>query len=188
MWHHADIKVLPDKVHRHACLSPDKLALTEGRLRLTFGEIDTASNRIAHAVARERGASGSVVGFVGKNSASFFEILFGVGKAGCTLLPLNWRLAALEIAPIVDDALPALIFVDKEFVPLLEAVLKTAAHQCKLVVFDPTAADSGLAAWCGDAPAQQIDFADALPISPTGKILKRALRDAFWQGQWRTVG
>jgi acyl-CoA synthetase (AMP-forming)/AMP-acid ligase II len=35
---------------------------------------------------------------------------------------------------------------------------------------------------------KQIDFAEALPISPTGKILKRVLRDTLWQGQGRTVG
>jgi acyl-CoA synthetase (AMP-forming)/AMP-acid ligase II len=155
MWHHADVKVLPDIVRHRARLNPTKLALTEGSHQLTFGELDASTNRIAQAVMREGATPDSVVAFVGKNSVPFFEILFGASKAGCTVLPLNWRLAPLELAPIVDDALPALIFVDKEFVPLLEAVFKTAAHPCRLVVFDSAAAgDSGLAAWCAGAPAQ----------------------------------
>ena len=161
MWHHADIKVLPDIVRHRARLAPDKLALTEGGHRLTFGELDTSSSRIANAVARDGGMPGSVVAFVGKNSVPFFEILFGAGKAGCTVLPLNWRLVPLELAPIVDDALPALIFVDKEFMPLMEGVFKASSHRCKLVEFDSTAAgDSGLAAWCAGVSAQD-------PLTPT---------------------
>jgi acyl-CoA synthetase (AMP-forming)/AMP-acid ligase II len=33
-----------------------------------------------------------------------------------------------------------------------------------------------------------IAFAPSLPISPTGKILKRVLRDEAWKGQDRAIG
>ena len=35
---------------------------------------------------------------------------------------------------------------------------------------------------------KEITFAESLPISPTGKILKRVLRDALWQGHERAIG
>jgi acyl-CoA synthetase (AMP-forming)/AMP-acid ligase II len=35
---------------------------------------------------------------------------------------------------------------------------------------------------------EEVSFVEALPISPTGKILKRVLRDALWQREGRTVG
>jgi acyl-CoA synthetase (AMP-forming)/AMP-acid ligase II len=35
---------------------------------------------------------------------------------------------------------------------------------------------------------KEIRFADALPISPAGKILKRVLRQDLWQGNDRAVG
>lgn len=35
---------------------------------------------------------------------------------------------------------------------------------------------------------KQITFVESLPISPTGKILKRVLRDALWHGHERTIG
>jgi len=35
---------------------------------------------------------------------------------------------------------------------------------------------------------KEITFAESLPISPTGKILKRVLRDALWEGHERTIG
>ena len=33
-----------------------------------------------------------------------------------------------------------------------------------------------------------VEFVDALPRSAVGKVLKRQLRDRFWQGQARRVG
>ena len=101
-------------------------------------------------MAREGVQPGSVVAFIGKNSIAFFDILFGASKAGCTVLPLNWRLATARVDPIVDDALPALVFVDKEFVPLVDTVLRGDRQACKVVVFDSTA--PATAAWPPGAP------------------------------------
>ena len=160
MWLHADIKLLPDIVRHRARVNPDKTALIEGSRRLTFRELDAATNRIAHAIARDGARPDSVVAFVGKNSIPFFEIMFGAGKAGCTLLPLNWRLAAAELVAIVDDGAPALVFVDKEFLPLMDKVLEGAARPFKVVPFDSAAeGDSGLAVWCAGVPGSDPDLA-----------------------------
>ncbi len=32
-----------------------------------------------------------------------------------------------------------------------------------------------------------VDFLDAIPRNPTGKILKRVLREPYWKGQTRRV-
>ncbi len=53
------------------------------------------------------------IGFLGKNSARYFELLFGANKAGAALVPLNWRLAPAELGQIIADAQCPLLFVDQ---------------------------------------------------------------------------
>jgi acyl-CoA synthetase (AMP-forming)/AMP-acid ligase II len=168
MWLHADIKSLPDIVRHHARTTPDKTALIEGRNRMSFQELNCSSNRVAQAVTRHGAQPGSVVAFIGKNSIPFFEIMFGCSKAGCILLPLNWRLAAPELVPIVDDAQPTLVFVDKDYLPLMETVFQGTAQPFKIVVLDTaSSSDSGLALWCADAPNQD----PGLPEDPRSLAL-----------------
>jgi long-chain acyl-CoA synthetase len=35
---------------------------------------------------------------------------------------------------------------------------------------------------------KSVDIVDALPRNPSGKILKRVLREPYWKGQRRAVG
>ncbi len=153
MWLHADIKNLPDIIRHRARVDPDKAALVEGSRRLSFRELDLATNRVAHALARDGAGPDAVVAFVGKNSIPFFEIMFGAGKAGCTMLPLNWRLAAAELIGIVDDAAPALVVVEKDFQPLMDKVREGVAKPFKTVAFDTAApGESALVAWTAGVP------------------------------------
>jgi acyl-CoA synthetase (AMP-forming)/AMP-acid ligase II len=168
MWLHADIQSLPDIVRHYGRTTPDKTALIEGRHRISFRELDRSSNRLAQAVVRHGAKPGTVVAFLGKNSIPFFEIMFGCAKAGAVLLPLNWRLAAPELVPIVDDAQPMLVFVDKDYVGLMQTVLKGTAQPFQMVVLDTAGAgESGLAAWCGEVPNED----PGLPEDPRSLAL-----------------
>jgi long-chain acyl-CoA synthetase len=35
---------------------------------------------------------------------------------------------------------------------------------------------------------KSVDFADVLPRTPSGKLLKRALREPYWEGVGRRIG
>ena len=77
--------------------TPNKAALIDGGRVVTYTQLNSRSNRIANTLAASGMRPGSHVGFLGKNSAAFFEIWVGVNKAGCALTPLNWRSAAAEL-------------------------------------------------------------------------------------------
>src|SRR5690606_18245079 len=65
---------------------------------------------------------GAVVALVMKNSPAFLELTFAVSHLGAVLLPVNYRLAAAEIAYIADHAGAAMVLVDEELAPLTAKV------------------------------------------------------------------
>ena len=136
MWLHADIKTLGDIPRYYGKVSGEKVALIAGGESRTFKELDQISNRIAHALIGEGIPQRSHIGFLGKNSITYFETLFGANKAGCAILPLNWRLTAAELTLVIDDARTPLVFADRDFVPLLKDVQQQCQTKFRIVAFD----------------------------------------------------
>jgi len=163
MWLHQDIHSLADISRYHARHRGERDALAAGERRVTFDELDRASNRIANAIIATGIAPGSHVGFLGKNSIAYFEIAFGAWKADCTLAPLNWRLAPPELAQVIDDARPPLIFADSEFLELANAAAARCTWPFALVVIDADGPEStALQTWLGASG----DADPARPIVP----------------------
>jgi acyl-CoA synthetase (AMP-forming)/AMP-acid ligase II len=114
MWL-ADIVTIDDIPRYWAKRRPQATALIDRLGKTTWNELDRTSDRVANAIVAAGVRPPANVGFLGKNSSRYFELLFGVVKAGCAMAPLNWRLAVPEIVAIIDDAECPLIFVDREY-------------------------------------------------------------------------
>jgi fatty-acyl-CoA synthase len=110
--------MLIDPVATHAGARPRALAavdLESGR-RWDWAALDTAINRVANWLACEIGpASGARVATLSRNSVDMLILQFGCVRAGAIFVPYNWRLAAPEVAVLIDDADPTLLFRDPEF-------------------------------------------------------------------------
>ena len=76
------------------------------------------------------------IGYLGKNSDYYFELLFGANKAGAALLPLNWRLAVPEMVAIMQDADPIVLIADREYADIAATIAKASGEPCKVVVLD----------------------------------------------------
>lgn len=137
MWLYADIANVADIVRHYGAQTPDKKALVEGAFSITFRELDEASSRLASALRQRGVGEGSVVGFFGKNSIPFFEVLYGAAKAGATLLPLNWRLAAAELVEIVRDGEPLVIFHEQDLEPQIQAVARESGQRFEMIPLRP---------------------------------------------------
>jgi acyl-CoA synthetase (AMP-forming)/AMP-acid ligase II len=114
----AGLSGVPDMARVWSTRIPDKAALLDGGRVVTYAQLDSRSNRIANALIAADVRPGSHVGFLGKNSAMFFEIWVGANKAGCALAPLNWRSAPPEIVEVIHDANISLIFAGHDFMDL----------------------------------------------------------------------
>jgi acyl-CoA synthetase (AMP-forming)/AMP-acid ligase II len=87
----------------------------EGR-QTSFAEFDIKTNRVANALVALGVKPGERIAYLGKNSDIYFELLLGAIKAGIVMAPVNWRLAAPEVAFIVDDCRAPVLFVGPEFI------------------------------------------------------------------------
>jgi acyl-CoA synthetase (AMP-forming)/AMP-acid ligase II len=117
---------LGDVPRHHARMRGGQVALSfEGR-ETTFAALDANSNRAVAALLAEGLKKGDRVCYFGKNSDHYFELLFAVMKAGAVIAPIGWRLAADEVAYIIDDAQCVLLFVGPECVEVGEAAAARA--------------------------------------------------------------
>lgn len=101
---------------------PTKLAVSDGTTDLTYGELNRRVDHVTAGLARLGVVPGDRIVFLGRNGVEFFELLFGVARAGGVLVPLNWRLTAAEITGMVADAGARVVFAHAEFTHLLPTV------------------------------------------------------------------
>ena len=105
---------LSASVCHHARVSPDRLALVYGRERISYAALVERLQAAAGLLAARGIAKGDVVAVLMKNSAAFIELALAASHIGAVLLPINFRLAAEEVAYILEHAGAKLLFVDEE--------------------------------------------------------------------------
>ena len=150
MWLYSDIKTLADIPRHYARTQPEKLALIDGAGARSFGQLEETSNAIGAALIAERVPHRSHIGFIGKNSARYFEALFGAAKAGCAVTPLNWRLSEPELQLVIEDAGCPVILVDCEFAAIAKSLQSRCANAFRCIQFDSTSNEPGeFEAWIG---------------------------------------
>lgn len=133
---------LADKVRGLANSRGRETALEfEGR-ETSFAEFDVLTNRVANGLIALGVRRHERIAFLGKNSDVFFELLLGAMKANVVMTPVNWRLAAPEIAFIVADCKAPVLFVGPEFVAQIRGI-QSQLPELRVVM----ATEGGAAEW-----------------------------------------
>ena len=99
----------------YAAEDPESIATLFERRATTYRALLEAAEGLAARLAAMSHGPGARIGYLGKNSDSYFALLFAVARIGGVLVPLNWRLAEGELAFIVGDSDMACLFSDGEF-------------------------------------------------------------------------
>lgn len=123
--------VLADAVRIQAETRPDKIAFKFEGDEMTYAEFDRGASQVARGLIDLGVQPNERVGFLGKNSHLYFQMLMGVSKAGGVTCPVNWRLAGPEIVYILNDAKVRVLFVGPEFTDVVRAIrgdLETVQH------------------------------------------------------------
>ena len=136
MWLYSEVKSLGDIPRHYAARIPNRPALIDHSGPMSWATLDERSNRLANALLKAGVIPGARIAFLGRNTARYFELLFGVNKAGATLLPLNWRLAVPELAAIVQDADPVVLVADREHADIAATIAKASGEPCRTLILD----------------------------------------------------
>ena len=100
---------------------PRKTAVVCQDLRFTYAEFGDRVGRLAGALRAAGVKAGDRVAFLSLNCHRLLKAYFGVLEAGCILLPLNYRLAAPELTSILNDSGATVLFLEQEFVGLVDS-------------------------------------------------------------------
>jgi acyl-CoA synthetase (AMP-forming)/AMP-acid ligase II len=84
----------------------DRPAVRAGEVTLSYAELAAAAERCARRVLA---AGADSIIYCGTNDASFPVALFGASIAGVAFIPLNYRLAAEQLQPLVEAHPDALV-------------------------------------------------------------------------------
>ncbi|MEU9045485.1 amino acid adenylation domain-containing protein, partial [Kitasatospora sp. NPDC048343] len=87
-----------------AARTPDAVALTDEDRQLTYAELDTRSNRLAHRLIAAGVGPESRVVLLGERSVELIVAVLGVLKAGGTYIPLDTRYPAARIQQILRES------------------------------------------------------------------------------------
>ena len=100
---------------------PRRTAVVCGTERFTYAEFGERVGRLAGALRDAGVQPGDRVAFLSANCHRLLEAYYGVLEAGAVLLPLNIRLAAQELAYILDDSGARALFLQRQFLELVDS-------------------------------------------------------------------
>lgn len=105
---------LGDTLHRSARKFGERTALIEGPQRMTYAQLDAATNQFAHHLLASGLSAGDKVAMICNNSIQFLIAAYGILKAGMVWVPVNTMLAAGDMRYILEHAEAALVVVDDQ--------------------------------------------------------------------------
>lgn len=141
-----DVVTEADALASNAAAYPDHLALVFGDERVSYGTLDLRATQIANGLGCLGFKAGARVAVLSRNSATYFELLFGINRAGMTILPVNWRLALPEMVYILKDAEIGCLFYEADFADVVAVAARECPELTKTIAIEGEGAES-LVTW-----------------------------------------
>ena len=169
---------------------PQRTAVVCGGERFTYAQVAERVARLAGALRKVGVQPGERVAFLSTNCHRLLEAYYGVVEASAVLLPLNIRLAHQELAYVLNDSGARVLFYQKRFFQVVEALRTHVANMTALYTLDGAQEEDSenaphYEALLADAPAYRTDImtvdenavAELFYTSGTGAALPEAALD-----------
>jgi acyl-CoA synthetase (AMP-forming)/AMP-acid ligase II len=103
-----------DGLRRNAYKLPVKLAAKDRLRQITYGELNTRVNQLAHGLLSTGVRNGDSVAVMVGNRIEHLEILFATAKIGALAIPLDIKWKALELGSVLSFFKPSVLILQQE--------------------------------------------------------------------------
>lgn len=121
---------------------PDRIHVIFYDQKITYAQTNERANRVANYLKGKGIKKGDVVSLMILNSPEVYSALFGAQKIGAIAGVINFALMGPEIAYVLDDSKPKVVFVGSEFMDAFSKGYARAIHK-PVVVEVTTGVDHG---------------------------------------------
>jgi acyl-CoA synthetase (AMP-forming)/AMP-acid ligase II len=108
-------------LEHHADRFPARPCLVWGARTITYRDLERGAAEAAGGLRRLGIGRGDVVGVLLYNCPELIEVMFALSRIGAIFMPINWRLAADEVAYILHHAGARAVVSEPELAPLADA-------------------------------------------------------------------
>src|SRR5262245_39174237 len=114
---------------RQAERRPEQTAIVYQRERLSYGELEETSNRLAHLLKEAGCRRGDRVGFLIPKTPAAISVILGILKADCVYVPLDTSSPAPRLGKIIDACAPRFIISGGAVTSLLDELMADKSRQ-----------------------------------------------------------
>lgn len=111
-----------DHLEKNARWHGDHPAYVQGHRQLTHRQLLARARQLSSALYDLGVRNQDRVGMLAMNSIEYGEVIAASQWAGFVLATVNFRLAAKEIAWIINDGAPKVLFFEAQYLPMIEAL------------------------------------------------------------------
>lgn len=164
---------LKQMLEKSASEVPPKEAIILGSQRVTYGELEEASNKLANALIGLGLEKGDHVAILMSHSPEWVVNYFGVVKAGGVAVLLGSMLKAPELAPLLRDSDAPILITEKTFFRMLSPVLSDIPLLKHVIEVDGDSYNNMMANSPSTSPIVDIKDDDEVSIIYTSGVLGR---------------
>lgn len=116
----------------------DEVALWYKGEETTFTELNSRANQVANGLIALGVTPDQRVGYLAKNTAVYYEMMYGCAKARAVMNGVNTRLAAPEVQFILSDAQVQVLFVGPDWFEMIEQIKDDCPHLEHIITVEDT--------------------------------------------------
>jgi long-chain acyl-CoA synthetase len=164
---------LKQMLEKSASEVPQKEAIILGSQRVTYGELEEASNKLANALTGLGLKKGDHVAILMSHCPEWVINYFGVVKAGGVAVLLGSMLKVPELAPLLRDSDAQILITEKSFFRMLSPVLSDIPLLKHVIEVDGDSYNNMMANSPSTSPIVDIKDDDEVSIIYTSGVLGR---------------